>query len=241
MKLADFQDDFLHALYSDSNGDLARQPGFRVYRNTVIKGCVDALQANFPTVERLVGEEWFRAAATIHARATPPTDARLLDYGRGFAGFLDTFEPARELPYLADVARLDRYWIESHTASDDAVLDATVIAGPGPDTVWLPHPATRWAWFEAQPIFSIWRANREELAVDGELPWIGEGALLTRFDGQVRWTPISRGACTFLDACAAGHALAVAAQAALLDDPDVEIASILATLLAMGAFVSTSP
>jgi hypothetical protein len=240
MKLADFQDDFIHALYAD-DGSLARQPGFRVYRNTVIKGCVDALQANYPTVERLVGEEWFRAAATIHARATPPTDARLLHYGRDFAGFLDSFEPARELPYLADIARLDRYWIESHTALDEAALDATDIAGPGPDTVWLPHPATRWTWFEAQPIFSIWRANREELAVDDELPWIGEGALLTRRDGQVRWTAISRGTCTFLDACAAGQPLTAAAQAMLLDDSDVEIAPILTTLLAMGAFVSTSP
>jgi len=29
-----------------------------------MKGCVDALEANFPAVARLVGKEWFRAAAT---------------------------------------------------------------------------------------------------------------------------------------------------------------------------------
>jgi fatty-acyl-CoA synthase len=40
--------------------------------NTVMKGCVDALQANYPTIERLVGEEWFRAAAACHARKISP-------------------------------------------------------------------------------------------------------------------------------------------------------------------------
>jgi hypothetical protein len=44
---------------------------FKVYRNTVLKGCVDALAANFPTVLRLVGEDWFRAAALIHVCAEP--------------------------------------------------------------------------------------------------------------------------------------------------------------------------
>ena len=28
---------------------------FAVYRNTVLKGCIDALQANYPTVGQLVG------------------------------------------------------------------------------------------------------------------------------------------------------------------------------------------
>jgi Putative DNA-binding domain len=61
--LADFQDDFVHALLATPDNmqpnlsTLTRQPGFAVYRNTVMKGCIDALQANFPTVLRLVGEE----------------------------------------------------------------------------------------------------------------------------------------------------------------------------------------
>ena len=34
------------------------RPGFSVYRNTVMAGCVDALPANYPTVDQLVGVEW---------------------------------------------------------------------------------------------------------------------------------------------------------------------------------------
>jgi hypothetical protein len=70
--LARFADAVTSALLQDARSRvpasiarLARQPGFAVYRNTVIKGCVDALQANYPAVARLVGAEWFRSAATL--------------------------------------------------------------------------------------------------------------------------------------------------------------------------------
>lgn len=69
--LADFRTQFVQALFSaeaDAAREIAKlvaQPGFAVYRNTVIKGRIDALQANYPAVARLIGEEWFRAAAAI--------------------------------------------------------------------------------------------------------------------------------------------------------------------------------
>jgi len=96
--LTRFQDGFTQALLAPVADDdagltpeiaaLARQPGFAVYRNTVMKGCIDALQANYPSVARLVGEEWFRAAATMFARERLPAQATLMYYGDAFAEFL---------------------------------------------------------------------------------------------------------------------------------------------------------
>jgi len=108
--LARFQDDFAHALLAPAGrlvttippemAALAAQPAFAVYRNTVMKGCIDALQANFPAVTRLVGEEWLRAAAAIHVRDALPADPTLLRYGAAFADFLARFEPAAaQRPY----------------------------------------------------------------------------------------------------------------------------------------------
>ena len=128
--LARFQSSFAEALFNPASdvpglaSGLRSQPAFAVYRNTVMKACVDALEANFPSVARLVGSEWFRAAAAIYVGRHPPPDARLLRYGDGFAEFLDTFEPAAELPYLAGVARLDRCWTQVH-AAEDAAIDVT--------------------------------------------------------------------------------------------------------------------
>ena len=92
--LEHFQESFARALVGpapaqDCATDVARlisQPGFAVYRNTVFKGCIDALQANYPTVTRLVGEEWIRAAAARFAHSYLPAHPMLLEYGAQFLG-----------------------------------------------------------------------------------------------------------------------------------------------------------
>ena len=106
----EFQRDFIRAIYgdaADTHGDasevtalsaLTRQPGFKVYRNTILKASLDALAANYPSVERLVGSDWFRAAALEHVRAAPPQQVCLIEYGQDFATFLAHFPPAADLP-----------------------------------------------------------------------------------------------------------------------------------------------
>ena len=134
-ELSHFQDGFVQALLAP-DGDLPAhlralvdQPGLSVHRNTVLKDCIDALQANYPAILRLVGEEWFRAVAALHARAQPPGDTRLLLYGMDFPEFLRGFPPAAELPYLHGVALLDRFWTEAHVAADAVALASAVLTG----------------------------------------------------------------------------------------------------------------
>ena len=245
-----FQAAFAQALFDpDAATDpavrqLIGQPAFAVYRNTVMKGCLDALEANFPAVARLVGSDWFRAAAALHAAASPPRDGRLLHYGEDFADFLQRFEPAADLPYLPDVARLDALWREVHGAPDAAPLDAARLSRLAPERLaslsLRPHPAARWAWFAEQPIYSIWSRNRGTgHEADEELAWHGEGALLTRPADAVAWHPIDRAGCAFLDACASGLPLGEAAEQALTLDADCDLATMLQTLLRAGAFINT--
>jgi len=253
--LARFQDDFVQALWAmpdalpDHLRTLAGQPGFAVYRNTVMKGCIDALQANYPAIVRLVGEEWFRAAAALHVRARPPGDARLLLYGMDFPDFLRDFAPAAELPYLSGVARLDRFWTEAHAAAEAPALAPTALAGLPPGQLGRlmlqPHPAARWAWFDDQPIYTLWRRNRDSEHADSDdedsgdaLVWTGEGALLTRPAGSVTSAVLNAAGCAFLDACAAGRPLADAAHEALARQASCDLAPLMATLLRAGAFCS---
>jgi len=244
--LSHFQDAFSRALLAPQSqaeavvSALAAQPAFAVYRNTVMKGCIDALQANFPAVTRLVGEEWIRAAAGVHASLSLPAEASLLRYGASFPAFLAAFPPAAELPYLADVARLDRLWTEAHAAADEEALSLAAIAGLTPeslaDAVLHPHAAARWAWFPAQPIFTIWRRNREHDDDESEFDWHGEGALLTRPGDSVRWTALDAAACRFLDACARGLPVAQALDAALDADENTNPVRLITGLLEAGAF-----
>jgi hypothetical protein len=241
--LATFQSRFMQALL-DPDID-AGQAAFAVYRNTWTGGCIEALAANFPSVVRLVGIDWFRAAATRHVRASPPDDPRLLLYGRSFPDFLASFEPARELPYLPHVARLDRLWIESHVAADATPVDTAWLAALAPEalgeTRLAPHPATRWRGFAGMPIHTIWSRQRAGESMDDPLPWRGEASLLTRPADAVTWQLVDDGAVAFLDACAAGNSLSEAAEAAFAAQPETDIAALLGGLLSAGALTLAHP
>lgn len=238
-----FQDAFVEALYqrpAPALQSVTTQAAFEVYRNTVLKGCIDALCDNFPTVECLVGAQWMRAASAIHARETPPGDARLVLYGKDFADFLATFEPVRQLPYLSAVARLDRLWTEAFVAPQEALLDLASLAGMTASDLaachLAPRACVRWRWFAEQPIYSIWHCNREALSIPEELPWQGEGVLLVGHAEGVAWQALEVGGCALLDACAAGNNLDQASALALDAQPDLDFHDLLDRLLCAGVF-----
>jgi hypothetical protein len=240
--LARFQDDFADALYGDvTEFAPASQPSFAIYRNTAMRACLDALEANYPAVACLVGREWFRAAAAVHVAESPPRDARLLIYGDDFAGFLAAFPPASELPYLADVARLDRLWTESLVAVDADVLAASAVASLGPDALGAVrlhrHPA-RHSFTSPLPAVSIWQASRAGMAVSPDLVWRAEFAIVTRVDHEVGVTPVDAAALRLLEAIDEGASLADAALSTLGMHPGARIDLLLASLLEAGAFAT---
>ncbi len=238
-----FQRDFAAALLGDADQDpdrplpdFARQPGFAVYRNTTLAACIDALVANHPTVRQIVGEAWLESAAGAFVREHPPSTGSLADYGAGLADFLAGFGSARALPYLADVARLDRLWIEAHSAPDGPVLAPAEVGRLGPEellrAVLVPHPAARWLSVAESAAFTIWRRHRDGDDVGAELGVGDESGLLTRPHGIVEWQAIDAASVAFLDACAAGRTLAEAAARA----GESAVVAALPQLLAAGAF-----
>ena len=95
---------------------------FDVYRNNVTVSLVEALESAFPAVCRLVGAEFFKAAARVYVRQQPPRSPVMLFYGETFPEFLETFEPAAGVPYLGDVARLEWARLKAYHAADAAAL-----------------------------------------------------------------------------------------------------------------------
>ncbi len=91
---------------------------FNVYRNNVTVSLIDALAAIYPAVQRITGVEFFRAMARFHIRATPPTSPLLFEYGRDFPAFIESYQHAKAMPWLADVARIERAWLDAYHAAD---------------------------------------------------------------------------------------------------------------------------
>ncbi|MEO6744292.1 MAG: DNA-binding domain-containing protein [Caldimonas sp.] len=241
--LREYQEKFLRHLRSGAADPLepwlSEQPGFSVYRNTVMTGCVDALAANYPTIRELVGVDCFNEAAAAFAGKFPPSSGALADYGEDFATFLSSLHAVAELAYLPAVAALDRCWTEAHFAADAPILAPADLAGLTPEALgrarFVLHPATRWRTFDAMPIYTIWRRHRERLALDDDLHWRGESALVTRPTSAVAWTALARPAAYFLSSCASGHPFARAMDDAVASD-SADDASWLPALIHAGAF-----
>lgn len=245
-ELLDFQDAFVAAIGGQRAAlspwlDEDEHPGLAVYRNTIAKGCVDALAANFPTVLTMVGEDWFRAAAALFAREAPPTSAALLNYGEYFPAWLERFPPAAELPYLAGIAHLDRLWTEALFAAEAPALDAATLSRLPPETLvetrLALHPSVRFAAFEAG-LPSLWRAARDG-AEDLELSEAPETLLLLRNGQTVSSRVVGAAETAFLRACRDGLTAGEAAGAAATADPDAPFASLFAALIADGAFAGS--
>lgn len=244
---AQFHDAFVAALQPGAGtpaaaavARLASQPGFAVYRNTVRTGSIDALCTNYPALERMVGSDWLRAAAAEYVEQHPPRHATLLDYGDTFAAFLEHFAPARDLPYLPAVARVDRLWMQAHTAADAPPLAAEPLAALPLDALATrivpPHPAARWRFEPDVPVYTLWVGNRFDAQFTGEdLQWRGEGVLLTRPVAEVQHAPLSAAGAAFLDACAQGETLAGASAAAHACAAATDLAALMHQLLLAGA------
>jgi len=157
---------------------------FAVYRNNVIVGLIEALGDAFPAVRRIVGEDFFREMARAYFVREPPSSPILLDYGDKFADFVDGFAPAAGLPYLRDVARIERAWREAYHASEAEPLDAAAFAAIGPDRYpelrLLFHPSAR-VVRSSFPAVTIWRMNvADGVPAPVDLAAGGEDAFVVR-------------------------------------------------------------
>jgi len=211
---------------------------YAVYRNNVTVSLIDALAAVYPAVQRIVGVEFFRAMARFHVRATPPASPLLFEYGRDFPAFIEAYEHARDMPWLADAARVERAWLDAYHAADAIPLGAADFARVAPDgladLVVAPHPATRllrsrWA------AVTIVAANREPGPVGTIDAGEAEDALVTRPEAEVIVRRLAPGEFEFLSALTAGRPLGEAAAAALEARPDFDVGMGLATLIESGA------
>ena len=107
LDLLQFQREFAVSLDRPANGAMA------VYRNTVLHGAVEALRANYPVVEQIVGTEMFQGVAVDFATECPPLRPALTLYGARFAEWLEGQPWIGDLDYLPDVARVERLRVES--------------------------------------------------------------------------------------------------------------------------------
>lgn len=217
---------------------------FGIYRNNVKASLAAALAARFPVVERLVGEEFFTAMALVFIERYPPQSPVLAEYGVIFGDFLEAFDPARELPYLADIARLEWARHVAFHAADARPADIGYLAGLPPEQLGAAvlglHPAAT-VIASPWPIVSLWTTNTlDETPQAPPADWTGESALVTRPYLEVLVQRLPPGADRLVAELAGGAALGAAAELASRGHAQFDFATILSTLFGAGALTTLS-
>lgn len=214
---------------------------FDVYRNNVTVSLVKALTDIFPAVARIVGEQRFADLARLFLRAHPPKSPLLFQYGHEFPAFIETFAPAAAMPYLADVARLERAWLDAYHAADVAPLSPEALSAIAPERLpaarFKRHPAAALvrSQFAAVTIFNANREGQSGQRINAAAP---ENGLIARPDVDVTLHDMPAANAAFLAALMNGDTLARAAELGAATDETFDLSAAIGLMLTTGAFAS---
>jgi Putative DNA-binding domain len=211
---------------------------YAVYRNNVTVGLIRALEANFPTVRRLLGEQYFQGFARDFAQHHPPHSPLMFQYGVDFPQALENAVDLANYPYLGDIARLEILWRESYDANP---LATDALASMEPDHLFdcrlTAHPAMRLiqSRFAVHSIFAANRPGGEGQVVDLIQ---SQCVLITRPHYDVAVHAITPDQFEFFLALQDGLSFGDALDRAATIEPSFDISGTLALLLQSGAFQS---
>jgi hypothetical protein len=214
-----------------------------IYRNHALTTLGAALKATFPVVCRLVDERFFAYAAHEYLREHPPRSRCLVEYGADFPDFLAGFQPCKNLPYLADIARFE--WAlhiaatvrEAPSLQVDAL--ATIPAERAASVEFRLQPSVCYV-SSAWPIDAIWQANQEDEVPTVDLTSGGASLEIRRAGEIVAWRGLDPGTFRFRTALADGLGFAAAIAKATQRDPEFDVTVGLQRVFAEGLAVDFS-
>jgi hypothetical protein len=173
----------LEAVIAGSKG-LSARDRLRIYANAYFYRLLDIFKEDFSCTYTVLGDVNFHNLITGYLIEYPPSEPSVLYAGRHLPHYLETIcGPARaavaHVPFLADLARLERACIEVFHGADAEALEQKSLRGLTPESwpmlrIWL-HPAAQ--------IFDIeWRID----------------ALMTAIKQGQQWEPPERSSATLL-------------------------------------------
>ncbi len=250
MKWLDLQTELADALLDpDKNPSPAIKPlkngelpvkRLNVYRNNVNLSIINVLKETYPTVTALVGDEFFATMAKSYIARHLPDSPVMLEYGGKFSDFIQTFEPAKQLAYLADVAALEWAMNQANHAADEQPLSVESLQAFDdedlPNLQLKLHPSLHLVR-SPYPIVGIWHAHQQNDPAEQlkALPDSGEIALIIRPELSVETRVIQDASFRFINAIRQGKSFGEAIGAALELDKDFNIAENLSGLFGAGA------
>ncbi len=211
---------------------------FNVYRNNRAGSLIGSLRDTYPVLCRLLGDEFFQAAARQFIDLNPPTGPVLSEYGNGFGDFVQQLPGSDRYPYFADVAELEWRRLQSYHAADDETLTPADLQSIEPSRLLASkltlHSAvavieSNWA------IGSLWSNSQSDNGHKLDLVQ-AEIVLISRPQWTVQQTIISAESACFMQYLTSGLSIEEAATQCLSEYLDFDTGFHLQGLLAAGTF-----
>ncbi len=218
-------------------------PGrLKIYRSNIMGNLTGALRGSYPLLEKLTGEDFAMGLLRAFVMENPPGEAFLSNYGAGLADFIEVFAPAKGLPYLADVARLEWAMNEAYYAQDDRPLIQDDLQNMPLDTLAdtvLPlRPSVR--LMESRwPLVSILDFSLKESRGEQETLNLDQGGcrvMVYRPGLSVDIITLEPSEYGFLQAIKAGKTLGQALETALKTEPEFDFQGFLQKHLTLETF-----
>ncbi|PIB58727.1 DNA-binding domain-containing protein [Pseudomonas sp. 2995-1] len=231
-------------LFSSNGADPASR--FAVYRNNVHSSLINALASAYPVTVQLVGDEFFRAMVGVYVQAHPPTSPLISDYGSTFADFIEGFDPASSVPYLADVARLERLRVRAYHAADTPAVSQQAALQQLQAQTELGalrlrlHPSLA-VLNSAYAVVAVWAAHQTEGALATLDPYKAQSALVLRQGLIVKVFAVDGGAVAFINSLNHGAALEMAVADALKACAEFDLHQCLSLLINHDAITHLLP
>lgn len=253
VRLDALQREFLQHLFDPTRDEIARwikadglAPTRRldVYRNNVLSNYISALEAVYPVIVKLVGDEFFRHVARQFSGHYPSSSGDIHHFGREFGDFLAEFPGTVDLAYLPDVARLEWAIHQAFHAANDSALDLTRMQALAPqqyEKLVFHLSASAHLLRSAFPVRRIWEVNQADVVNETvDLDAGGENLLIIRRGFEVYLEPLAAAEFEFLHRCNRGERFGSALEAAVVIDGNVGPGAMLQKLVLIGAIVDFS-
>jgi len=163
--LRDSQAQFYAAIFDSSQAvDGVDNSRLAIYRHTIFSTLNTALISSYPVIVKLVGEGFFRFLAQQYIEQYPSLSGDLNQYGEHFFQLVQRCPEAAELPYLADIAKLEWAVQLADNAADNHLFPVEKLALIEPEHYthlqFFLSPSVYLLGSE-YPIDEIWLANQE--------------------------------------------------------------------------------
>jgi hypothetical protein len=246
--LREIQAGFAAALFDPSASRQA--PGIRshgispsqrlgFYRTNVFENYRKALSVTYSVVEQLIGSGLFSALAQDYASRYHSRSGDVGEQGAHFAAFIAKHPVARELPYLADVARLEWCLEECFNERDPQLLSLDRLSAVPQELCgelrFLLAPSCRLV-SSRYPIDRIWEMCQPGFPSEERIDLNAGGVdLIVRREGfSVVTERLTRAELAMSTALSSGYAFSEAFDYARSIEPDFDAGAFLRRYLANG-------